>query len=71
MCASDLLRILSPFKSSPNLLFFFLCPLSECVRIFIACLRDDRFTVFVILTPTDGASAFGSSSLGYHIGPVF
>jgi hypothetical protein len=30
-----------------DLLFFLLGPWSECLRIFLTCLRDDRLTIFV------------------------
>jgi hypothetical protein len=70
MSASDVLHVFSPFKSSLHLLFFLLGPRSECLRIFLACLRDDRLTVFVTLALADRALALGSSRLvsGYHIG---
>jgi hypothetical protein len=59
-----------PFKSSLHLLFFLLGPWSECLRIFLTCLRDDRLTIFVALALADRALAPGSSRLvsGYDIG---
>jgi hypothetical protein len=42
------------------------------VRVFLACLRDDRLTVLVILMLTDRSPALASSrlTLGYYIVPV-
>jgi hypothetical protein len=70
MSASDVLHVFSPFKSSLHLLFFLLGPWSECLRIFLTCLRDDRLTIFVALAVADRALAPGSSRLvsGYDIG---
>jgi hypothetical protein len=60
----------SPFKSSLHLLFFLLGPRSECLRIFLPCLRDNRLTIFVALAMADRGLVPGSSRLvsGYDIG---
>jgi hypothetical protein len=73
MSASDVLHCFSPFKSSLHLLFFLLAPRSECLRVSLACLRDDRLTVFVTLALTNRALALSRNRLisGYDIGPMF
>jgi hypothetical protein len=67
------LHCFSPFKSSLHLLFFLLAPRSECLRVSLACLRDDRLTVFVTLALTNRALALSRNRLisGYDIGPMF
>jgi hypothetical protein len=58
----------SLFKPSLNLLFFLLCPRSECLRISLARLRDDCLPVFVTRTLTDRMSVLGEGCLGCGVG---
>jgi hypothetical protein len=71
MYSRDVLHLLSLFKPSLNLLFFLLCPRSECLRISLARLRDHCLPVFVTRTLTDRMSVLGEGCLGYDVGPVF
>jgi hypothetical protein len=53
----------SPFQIFAHLLFFLLGPRSECLRMFLTYLSDDRLTIFVALALADRALAAGSSRL--------
>jgi hypothetical protein len=77
LCTRYVLQALPLLKSSLNFLFFLLCPRSKCLRIFLACLRDDHVTIFVPLTLTnlaftDRAPALGSGGRRsvYDLGPM-
>jgi hypothetical protein len=68
MCSRHVLHLLSLFKPSLNILFFLLCPRSECLRISLARLRDDCLPVFVTRTLTDRMSILGEGCLGCGVG---